>query len=80
MYGYQTYYPFHFLGGLVDFIFWVLVIWALIAIIRASRAGRLKNWRQFTGHDSALNLLKERYAKGEINKEEFDTKKKDLAS
>lgn len=31
-------------------------------------------------HDSAMDTLRDRYAKGEINKEEFETKKKDLMS
>jgi hypothetical protein len=28
--------------------------------------------------DSALEILRQRYARGEINKEEFETRKKDL--
>ena len=30
------------------------------------------------GRDSAMDLLRERYVKGEITKEEFQSKKKDL--
>jgi putative membrane protein len=33
-----------------------------------------------TGAEDALDILKKRYARGEINKEEFDQKKKDLTS
>jgi len=33
-----------------------------------------------TRTDSALEILRQRYARGEINKEEFEAKKKDLVS
>jgi putative membrane protein len=29
--------------------------------------------------DTALDILRQRYARGEINKEEFDTKRRDLS-
>lgn len=58
---------------LVMLAFWVLVIVALVAAIR---------WLVGPGReprrDQALEILRERYAKGEIGKEEFDAKKRDL--
>ena len=56
--------------------FWALVIWGIIALIRwfAAVAG---NNPPVQG-SSSLEILKQRYARGEINKEEFEQKKKDL--
>jgi len=55
------------------FLFWVLFIVGLIVGIR---------WLIGTGkeqkQDSALEILRQRYARGEINKEEFEAKRKDL--
>lgn len=64
-------------GGLIiGFIFWILVIAFIVAIIRwAVRGGRHARWE---GKNSAIEILKERYAKGEIKKEEFEEKLKDL--
>jgi len=66
------------MGWIFMIIFWGLIIVGLIFLIRwlagltGSRAPYDKT------HDSALEILKQRYAKGEINKEEFDQKKRDL--
>jgi len=55
-------------------VFWVLVIAGLVLGIR---------WLVTQGRDSrsdtALDILRQRYARGEINKEEFDTKRRDLS-
>ncbi len=55
--------------------FWVLVIWGIVALIRwLSRSGR----SSYTHHETALEILKRRYASGEITKVEFEEKKRDL--
>ncbi|HTM07700.1 MAG TPA: SHOCT domain-containing protein [Verrucomicrobiae bacterium] len=58
---------------LMMLVFWVLVIVGLVAGIRWL-TGQSKGLRS----DSALEILRQRYARGEINKEEFETKKRDL--
>ncbi len=61
-------------------VFWIvflgLIIWAIVALVRGvSRPGSSSS-----SHDeSALEMLKRRYARGEINKEEYEEKTKDLA-
>ena len=54
-------------------LFWALVIIGLITGIRWL-LGKGRDERS----DSALQILRERYARGEINKEEFEARKKDL--
>ena len=54
-------------------LFWVLVIVGLVVGIRwlVSQARQPKS-------DAALEILRQRYARGEINNEEFEARKKDL--
>ncbi len=62
-------------------VFWVIIILIITAIVRAvshdKRHYRGGYWRDSRGN-TALDILNERYAKGEITKEEFEAKKKDM--
>jgi putative membrane protein len=55
-------------------IFWVLIIWAIVALIR----GLSSSGNSAKQADSAVEILKKRYAQGEISKQEYEEKKKDL--
>jgi len=65
-------------GMIMMMAFWILVIVGLIFLIRwliqATRGGK----EGLHGTSRALDILKERYARGEIDREEFETKKRDL--
>lgn len=69
-------------GGIMMVVFWGLVIWLVVSLIRNSHG----KGHHMCGHghdmqdkeNSPLNILKERYAKGEITKEEFESMKKDI--
>jgi putative membrane protein len=58
-------------------IFWVLVIVGLVLLIRWLLTS-FKPTKEGPETSRALEILKERYAKGEITKEQFQEMKKDL--
>lgn len=67
------------LGPIFMIIFWVLLVVLIILLIRwLLSSGQAGNPDRSRG-ESALEILKKRYARGEIDKEEFDSKKKDLS-
>jgi putative membrane protein len=54
---------------------WVLVIGAIVAGVWWV----LRNARPSRRHD-ALDILRERYARGEISREEYESRRRDLAA
>ena len=66
-------------GGwmIFHFLFWILIIIGIVLLIvwLIRQPGRYKH-----GHDeeSPLDILRKRYARGEISKEEFEEMKKDI--
>ena len=70
-------------GGFFMIIVWVAVIVFVVWVVREISYGNRNGRGSGGGADggkAALDILKERYAKGEIDRKEFEEKKKDLTS
>lgn len=68
-------------GGIFMLVVWVLVIVGLIYLIKwLVQSTKPDSARSNTDSSKALEILRERYARGEIEKAEFEEKKKDLLS
>ncbi len=73
-YGYGGY-GMGFVGWLFMLLFWGLIIVGLVLLVR----WLWDHGRPATGSgDAPIEILKRRYARGEITKEEFDRVKQDL--
>ncbi len=74
MMGYGAAFGFGWIGMIVDLLFWVgvivLVVWGAMRLFPSPQAA---------GQDTALEILRRRYASGEISVTEYDKAKKDLA-
>lgn len=71
-------YGYGIIGDMLMFILWILVIGAIVYFVMRHHGTVGQCMPGTKSGNSALDILKERYAKGEINKEEFEEKKKDL--
>ena len=60
---------------LLVIVFWGLVIWGIVAVVRSTRSRRCGDT---STTESALEVLKRRYAQGEIKKREYEEKRRDL--
>lgn len=58
-------------GSVFMVLFWGLIIYMFVKIALNSKG--------LHAHKDPIHILKERYAKGEITKEQFESMKKDLS-
>jgi uncharacterized membrane protein len=66
-------------GGIFILIIVIIVIVALIFLLpRLKQNNKINGIETSSGESNALEILKTRYARGEIDKTEFEEKKKDL--
>lgn len=64
------------LGAIHMVLFWALVIVGIVALARLLGAGT----RDEASQQGALDILKARYAKGEITREQFEQMKRDIGT
>lgn len=66
-------------GLLVMTLFWGGMIFLGVWLVRALFAGNVNNRQNQSGsHPTALELLAQRYARGEITREQYEMMKQDL--
>jgi putative membrane protein len=61
-------------GWIFMVLFWALVILGIVYLLKLISGSSRKEGRS----ETALDILKKRYASGEISKDEFEEKKKDI--
>ena len=65
-----------------SWIFWLIIIgfiiWGVVSIVNNNRERDQRHY--MPPGESALDILKKRYARGEINKEQFEQMKRDINS
>ena len=63
-------------GAIHMVLWWVLLFLGIVVLVKWLRADRQGGARGSANR--AIEILEERYARGEIGKEEFEAKKRDL--
>ncbi|NIP27729.1 MAG: SHOCT domain-containing protein [Phycisphaerae bacterium] len=66
------------LGGLMMLLFWGGLIALVVYSVRAITRSNQNNTKQTPSEESAFDILKRRYARGEIDKTEYEAIRNDL--
>lgn len=64
--------------GVVMIIFWTVLITAFILLISGAVTGIIGSIQNVDDTPNAMEVLKARYARGEIDKTEYDNRRKDI--
>jgi len=65
---------------ILNVLFWILLFWAFFALIKALSHHQKGDYKtEDKEDDSNLEIIKSRYAKGEITKKEYEEMKKELS-
>ena len=78
MWGHYGNYGWWWGGAVHMLLFWIVLILVIAALAKWIFGKPADSPREAPRGQSALDILKERYARGEIGKEEFEQKKRDL--
>lgn len=78
MYYYNNFVPYHMfgLGSLFMILFWGCIFYVFFRMLRIGSCH--SEYSPHSSKGNALAIIKERYAKGEITKEDFISMKKDI--
>jgi putative membrane protein len=72
------YYGFGFIEWIFMVLFWAAVIFLIISLLRRHRFSERNFEDNYGTRRTPHEILKERYAKGEITKKEYEEMKKDI--
>ena len=68
----------HFFGGGFMWLFWILMIAGIFFVFQTMTKGKSEN--SSSDKESPLEILKKRYARGEMEEEEYERRRKELES
>ena len=66
--------------GIVMFLFWILIVGALVLFISAMVNGASGSGQYCNEANEPLNILKQRYARGEIDKADYEKMRREIST